>query len=234
LLKVIDVGRDAEDCYVAFEEFPGVLLEDLFELWSKSGSFMPCALVARIGVEIACALAEFQAVYRPRSGRGKLHGDLTLRSVVVTADGSVRIVPPCLSSVVELARREAGSPRLAYKAPEQLRFIGAEAPDARADVFALGVLLWELAAGRRIGGYRPTLKLLGAVAAAQPPALETLRSDVPPAFSRAISACLERSPRFRPSSPVELAEALTEAVPEITSANDITPAAQAAGDQVAV
>jgi len=228
LLRVVDVGRDGEDCYVALEEIAGVLLDELLTIWSDAGVCMPYPLAARIGVELAQALSEFQRVYHPREGRRKLHGDLTPRGIVLTPNGNVQLVPPCLSDVVELARHEAGSLRLAYKAPEQLRNTWARPEiDERADVFALGVVLWELVAGRRVGNYRPTLKLLGAVAAAQPPRIESLRPDVPAALSRIIERCLRRSVQERPSGPDELASALTDAVPDMASNAELARAVQA-------
>jgi Tol biopolymer transport system component len=79
-------------------------------------------------------------------------------------------------------------------APEQL---DGRAADVRGDVFALGAVLFEMAAGRRAFAGDSTHAIAGAVLAVTPPLVSTLRPDAPPGFDRLVSACLEKDPDKR-------------------------------------
>ena len=79
-------------------------------------------------------------------------------------------------------------------APEQVR---GEVVDGRADIFALGAVLYEMLAGRRAFKGDSTLGTLDAVLTLQPPDLSDVSRDVPPALSHIVRRCLAKSPDDR-------------------------------------
>ena len=100
----------------------------------------------------------------------------------------------------------ATSDSLPYASPEQIRNPGAV--DARADVWALGAILYELLAGSRLFWAESPLSLLAMISADAPTPLDTLRPDVPPDLETLVLGCLEKDPDNRPRNVVELVLAL--------------------------
>ena len=76
-----------------------------------------------------------------------------------------------------------------YMSPEQIQ--GMEA-DARSDIFAFGVMLFEMATGKRAFEGKTQATIVGSILAVDPPAVSSLRPGVPPALDRAIRLCLEK------------------------------------------
>jgi serine/threonine-protein kinase len=97
-----------------------------------------------------------------------------------------------------------GSPM--YMAPEQLR--SAKTVDARADIWAIGVVLYELLSGRLPFQAENVAELFVAVLERTPPGLRTLRADVPPGLEEVVARCLARDVGERFQNVVDVAEAL--------------------------
>jgi TolB-like protein len=92
-----------------------------------------------------------------------------------------------------------------YMAPEQIR---AEAVDARTDLFAFGILLYELLAGRRPFAGSTAMAVSAAILHELPEPLSRARTDLPADLERIVSRCLEKSPRERAQSALDVANEL--------------------------
>ena len=90
----------------------------------------------------------------------------------------------------------------AYMAPEQAA--GDPSTDHRADIYAFGVLAYELLAGRPPFTGRPPSEILAAHIAELPQPIETLRADLPPALSALVMSCLAKRPLDRPASAADV------------------------------
>jgi eukaryotic-like serine/threonine-protein kinase len=147
--------------------------------------------------------------------RGIIHRDLKPDNVFLRSDGSVKILDFGLAKLrlpgVDEPEQTitgviAGTP--AYMAPEQVR--GAEV-DGRADLFALGAMLYEMIGGRRPFVGSSTVETLHAILAVDPPAISDLRREVPPAVAHIVHRCLEKSADKRYQRAEEVATALEAA-----------------------
>jgi hypothetical protein len=138
--------------------------------------------------------------------KGVLHRDLKPANVMLDGRGRVRITDFGLAVAGEEAgdRREvAGTP--AYMAPEQL---DGKAASVRSDVYALGLVLYEIYTGKRAFD-APTLAEIRRKHADDAPAPpSSVTSGIDPVVERVILRCLEKDPKSRPSSALQVASAL--------------------------
>lgn len=130
IITLFDVGRSEHGPYLVLELLRGQTLAQRLEQGP-----LPFQEALRIGVEVAKGLAHAHA-------QGVVHRDLTPGNVYLTEDGQVKVLDLGMAHAFGRRRVDGGTP--AYMAPEQCR--GAP-EDERTDVFALGVLLYQMLAG---------------------------------------------------------------------------------------
>ena len=115
----------------------------------------------------------------------------------------------------------------AYMAPEQAR---GEMPDPRADLFALGVMMYEMLAGEHPFRGASVFETLNAILTREPPDLLAVNERVPPALARIVMRLLQKSPDARFQSARDLAWSLAQATDTtVRPASDKTAPQQAGG-----
>jgi serine/threonine-protein kinase len=138
--------------------------------------------------------------------RGVLHRDLKPANIMIDGRGKVRITDFGLASLAgqtKAAEIREGTP--AYMAPEQLA--GREV-SVQSDIYALGLVLYELFTGRRVHDAATAEELLKSHSSGNIPSPSSRIDDMDPAAERIIMKCLEREPRDRPQSALAVAAAL--------------------------
>jgi serine/threonine protein kinase/tetratricopeptide (TPR) repeat protein len=226
ILALHDVGDHDGTPYLVTELLEG---ESLRECIARGP--LPVKDAVWISVQVARGLAAAHS-------KGVLHRDLKPDNLFVTADGTIKILDFGLAS---LRNEEAGDGSLGeaptesalthagavlgtagYMAPEQLR---GQSVDQRADIFAVGCVLYEMLTGRRAFSGDTVADKVGAILRHQPSRIDTSESEITPALAQLVERCLEKRAANRFSSAHDLALALE------ASANDVAPhIAQAAED----
>lgn len=150
--------------------------------------------------------------------RGIVHRDLKPENVMRGRDGRLKILDFGLALVDGAVDAAGAAPRVtmpgalvgtpAYMSPEQLR---GERGDARGDVFALGVLLYEYACGVHPFEAQTPLALAARVLEGEPRVIQSVRADVPRVVATVIERCLHKLAADRYSSGGAVADALTQA-----------------------
>jgi hypothetical protein len=229
ILSIFDFGVDRGTPYAVMELLEGQTLRE-----QMGGGAVPPRKAVEYALQIAAGLAAAHA-------RGITHRDLKPENVFVTRDGQVKILDfglakqrPAASagaSVAATRKVETGAGTVlgtfGYMAPEQVR--GQEV-DPRADIFALGAVLYELLAGRRAFQGTTPADTISAILKEDPPELtSTAAAVVPQALDRIVRRCLEKNPDERFQSARDVAFAL-EAMSGAGSGTAAAPA-RAAGSK---
>jgi TolB-like protein/Flp pilus assembly protein TadD len=173
---------------------------------------MPVERLVTIGTALAEALAAAH-------DKGIVHRDLKPANVVVGEGGTVKVLDfglakmspvsePRDSAFPTEARTQEGAVMgtLPYMSPEQVQ---GRSLDHRTDIFSLGVVLYEMASGRRPFRADSSAELASAILRDAPPFLTTLRTGLPDALIRLVARCLEKDPAARFPSMRDVRSALS-------------------------
>lgn len=171
----------------------------------------PTGLPLDQALSIATALAEALAAAHEK---GIVHRDLKPPNVMITKEGRVKVLDFGLakmsggeassnSALATQAKTSEGvvMGTVPYMSPEQVQ--GREV-DHRTDIFSLGVILYEMATGRRPFHSDSSAGLMSAILRDSPPPPMSVRSDLSPDLQRAITSCLQKDPGARPQSARDL------------------------------
>lgn len=187
--RVFDVSEGEGEVFYSMELVHG---EDLATLLRRLGR-VPSEKVVDIGQQLCDGLAAAHA-------QGVLHRDLKPANVLIDEDGFVRITDFGIAVSRDASRRASQTGTPGYMAPEQLE--ATAQLSERTDVYALGLILYELLVGRPAFDAQPDGRR-------QPPRPSTLIADVDPQLERAILRAIRYEPRNRPASARELSDLLT-------------------------
>ncbi len=217
IITIYEINSDHGIDFIAMEYVDGRTLGVIIQQGPLS-----IDLVRRYATQIA------EAVGRAHRA-GIVHRDLKPGNIMVTNDGLVKVLDFGLAKVLravdsteandaatEAALTRAGSTvgTLGYMSPEQA--IG-DHVDARSDVFSFGVILYELLAGRRPFTGKTLSEVLRELHFSEPPALDSLRHDVPAPLRAIVARALEKKPADRFPNMSEVAVALTGGAPDNAS-----------------
>jgi serine/threonine protein kinase/tetratricopeptide (TPR) repeat protein len=174
---------------------------------------LPLSRVLELSIPLADALVAAHE-------KGVVHRDLKLGNVMVTREGRVKVLDFGLAKPVaphpdgetvtvtadaldSVAGEVMGT--VPYMAPEQIR---GEAVDARTDLFALGVVLYELATGRRPFIGQTSADVGSSILRDTPEPLSRVRADLPGDLERIVSRCLEKNRRERAQTALDVSNEL--------------------------
>jgi len=213
ILAVHDHGIEDDLAYTVMELLEGETLAERLERgalgWRET---------AALGFEIAEGLAAAHA-------KGVVHRDIKPDNIFVTGDGHARILDFGIARLVEPAEDAPSKTdtgivvgTLGYMSPEQAR---GERVGPASDLFALGCVLYEMAAGAPAFRRATTAEAVAAILRDPPPPLPPSLSALPEGLRVAIERCLQKDPAARPASAREVSERLR---PLALTGADGTPA----------
>ncbi|MFO0551141.1 MAG: protein kinase [Polyangiaceae bacterium] len=209
----LDVLTDGDDVWVIFEYVEGEsLLRLSYSLWNRDEA-VPLEIAAAIVIQVLDGLgAAHDAVGEDGAPLKIVHRDVSPHNVIVGTDGVARITDFGIASAsgesTTAADAEHIKGKVAYLAPEQLR---GRPADHRADLYASGVLLWELIAGRHMLEGAATEVLFRAMDFT-PVAPSTEREGAPTILDAVVLRALSRSPEDRYPTADAMARAIEEVV----------------------
>lgn len=210
-----EVGFDGEHFRLEMEYLDGQPLHRILHRMKKAGRALDDAMAVAIvhdvlaGLHYAHELCDYDG-----SPLSIVHRDVSPQNVFITYEGGVKVVDFGIAKAAgQLAVTQLGvvKGKVRYMAPEQA--VGL-AIDRRADVFATGIVLWQLLTGQRFWGDLDELVIVQKLVSGDfPPNARSVRPDVDERLDRVCARALARDPNDRWATADEMRRALEEACP---------------------
>ncbi len=198
VVQVFDIGIGDNTFFIVMEFVDGADLKAIIETRRRRSVEFPLESAVYIGTKICEGLAY---AHELRDGDGNpfgiVHRDMSPPNVLITKYGEVKIADFGLAKANnQLEKSEPGviKGKFSYLSPEAAT--GKEV-DARADIFAVGIILWEILAGRKLFVGESDYETVKLVQQAQIPSLTQINKKVPPSLERTILKALARDPAER-------------------------------------
>lgn len=210
IAQVFDVGKIEGTYYLAMEYVRGPTLGHLLAATKATDTLIPHKEAIGIALSIAEAL---HYVHERRDDVGRpldiVHRDLNPANVMVSYDGAVKLIDFGIAkAATKVYETRVGVIKgtYGYIAPEQL--VGTTRVDRRADVFAMGILLYEMCVGHHPYDVSDEPNLVDRILEARYRRPRDVRPSIPRDLDRLIASCLTPHPEGRPDDMGELIDAL--------------------------
>jgi serine/threonine-protein kinase len=209
-VQVFDIGQAAGAHFIVMEFVDGADLQGVMEHLQRTEQQMPVEVACLIAMHVCEGLAyAHDACDHNGEPLGIVHRDISPHNVLMTRHGEVKLVDFGLakaSSHLTAEEEDIVKGKFGYLAPEVTLGQGA---DRRVDIFAAGILLWEMLAGRRLFKGETDLETFKQVQAAVIPDMRQIRSDVGEEVAYVLAKSLARDRDQRYAQAGEFAKDLS-------------------------
>jgi eukaryotic-like serine/threonine-protein kinase len=224
VVQTNEVGHEAGRYFIAMEYLEGQPLNRVLHRFQRNGGF-PIGLHLRVISEVLAGLHHAHEITDyDGTPLGVVHRDVTPHNIFLTYDGTVKVVDFGIAKAMNSSsetRTGVLKGKVAYMAPEQAR---GERVDRRADLFSVGILLWEAATGKRMWKGVPDLAILQRLLNGDIPTPRSVNADVPAQLEAIVLKCLAADRDGRYDTALDLQadiDAYVDAQPERGNVRDI-------------
>jgi serine/threonine-protein kinase len=215
VVATVDVGQDEEGLFLVMEYVEGPALQQMLQHLHDEHKRLPVDVGLRIFLD---ALAGLHAAHELKGPDGAsmnlVHRDVSPQNVLVGTDGLAKITDFGVAraeSRLSTTRAGAIKGKVPYMAPEQLR---SQPIDRRTDVYAAGVVLWEMLSTRRLVNADNEAAMVFQITGMVPASPREHNPDVPEPIARVCLQALSKAPEERFATAADFAEALEDAARE--------------------
>jgi serine/threonine protein kinase len=230
LVETLEAGQVGESCYIALEYLRGQPAIELLRQAARAKVELPLGAAVRIVADAARGLHHAHiAVDNEGQPLNVVHRDVTPHNLFLCVDGTTKVLDFGIAKAAsQLHQTRTGTikGKFAYLAPEQIR---GETIDRRVDVFALGIVLYELLTLRPLFRGANDAETLNRVLTLDIPPPELVRPGVPPGLGAVALRALQRDRERRLPS----AEALADSIEAVAEAEGIDASARAVAELLA-
>jgi eukaryotic-like serine/threonine-protein kinase len=211
VVDVRDVEAVGDAVQLVMDYIEGASLGELVGTWARAGKRLPPGIAVRIVLDACAGLhAAHEAVDDGGELVGLVHRDVSPQNVLVGVDGIARVtdfgIAKCIDASDPGTSRETLKGKAGYMAPEYVR---GRTVDRRADVFALGVVLWEALSGKRLFRGQSDAETLERVLSIPAPLVSEAAPEVG-VFDAVVARALEKDPPARFATTEEMARAVAD------------------------
>jgi serine/threonine protein kinase len=210
IVSVFDLGESESTYFIVMDFVHGTNLKTLLEYQAKRGGMMPVSLTVFILNEILKGLSYAHKLPDAETGRplGVIHRDISPPNILISWNGEVKLTDFGLAkATTQLESTDPGvvKGKYSYLSPEAAR---AEEIDARADLFAVGILGFEMLTGRRLFRGKNDYQTIALVRACEVPSPRSYNPQIPEELERVLMTALDKDINKRYQSADDFAEAL--------------------------
>jgi serine/threonine-protein kinase len=223
IVSIFDLGETNGNYFIAMEFIDGPSLRAVHKRAADRGELLPIPEIVKI-ISMAAGGLEYAHDLADEKGKplGLVHRDISPDNILVHRNGSAKVVDFGIAKAANSSgatRTGTLKGKVAYMPPEQLR---GEQLDRRTDVFALGVVLYELLTGKRPWDATSEVALIGKIMTEDPQPLAEVRPEAPPELIAIVEKTLAKDRSLRYQSCSELQADLEGLL--ISMGQTITPA----------
>jgi serine/threonine protein kinase len=209
IVSVFDIGKSDNTYFIVMEYVEGTNLKAILEYLTGHGRRLPVALSIWILNEILKGL-DYAHNLRDDQGReiGIVHRDISPPNILISWNGEVKLTDFGLAkATTQLENTDPGvvKGKFAYLSPEAAHGL---AVDRRTDVFAVGIMAWEMLTGRRLFLGETDWQTIEAVRAANVPSIRAVNPEVPAEIEAIVAKALARDTQERYQDCTEFADDL--------------------------
>ncbi|MBI4705995.1 MAG: serine/threonine protein kinase [Deltaproteobacteria bacterium] len=218
VVPILEIGTAEGNYFLVMEYIEGATLARLVSDAAAREQRIPRPVLLRIASDMLSGLhAAHELADDEGRSLGLVHRDCSPQNVLVGLDGCSRLTDfgvARASARLASTREDATKGKLAYLAPEQAQ---GDQIDRRADLFAAGIIVWELCAGRRLFKSSSDARTMRKVLFEPVPRLREVVSDIERELDELCARALERDPERRFQTGAEMADALERAARAVGS-----------------
>jgi serine/threonine protein kinase len=213
IVQIFEVFEEVSSPVIVMEYLEGL---SLWKLLGKGEAPLPLRLHVHILLQVLAGLHYFHEL-RDETTLAAVHRDVSPQNVVVTHEGAVKVLDFGIAKLQqpldEATRAGIVKGKINYMPPEQL--VGDTSIDRRADVFAVGIMLWEAFAGRRLWQGLRQEEIARRLFAGDIPSIREARPDISPGWEQVIATSLAEKREDRFESALGMQLAMEEHLPEL-------------------
>ena len=213
IVQVFDISKTPDNAYFLVMEFvDGCNLKGLIERQKQRGKRMEPAHAIHIVTECCKALNYAHTLEHPETNEalGIVHRDVSPPNILLSKNGEIKLVDFGLakaSSQIEATDPGVVKGKFSYLSPEAA---SAQPVDHRADVFAVGIILWELLTTRRLFYGDTDYQTVELVRQARIPSIAALNPEIEPELEAVVRKALAKDPEDRYQNAADFGDALTQ------------------------
>ncbi len=206
IVTIYDAGDDGDISYIAMELLSGTDLKD----FTTKGKLLPMAETLEDIAKVADALDYAH-------GMGVVHRDIKPANIMRLKDGAIKVTDFGIARITSQSKTATGTVMgtPSYMAPEQL---AGHKVDGRADLFSLGVTLYELLTGEKPFTGESVATLMFRIANSPHPSIKEQRADLPPGVEAVIDKALQKDPNTRYQKGSEMAKDIRALIARVAAA----------------
>ena len=199
IVRVYDVGQTANTFFIVMEYIEGFDLKSMMEKLRKKNTIFPLGVALYIALQVCSGLGYAHSLCGDDGEPlGLIHNDISPPNILVGRYGEVKVADFGLS---DARSNDVATPegmikgKFAYISPESTR--NPPHITARSDIFSIGIVLWEMLAGRRLFQRNTDIDTFKAVRACEIPDLRQYRSDISEELNAIVMKALAKNPDER-------------------------------------